>query len=61
MKFLDINFMTPQEELAALATLIHDLRKHKKLTLTQLAQKIERSVGFLSRSSGVCRDLPWRT
>ncbi|RUP98034.1 Cro/Cl family transcriptional regulator, partial [Corynebacterium pseudodiphtheriticum] len=34
--------MNQQEELAVLATLIHDLRKHKKLTLAQLAQKIER-------------------
>ncbi|WQG60106.1 XRE family transcriptional regulator [Pseudomonas sp. RTB3] len=41
--------MTQQEELATLAALIHDLRKHKKLTLAQLAQKIERSVGFLSQ------------
>ena len=49
MKFLDINFMNQQEELDALAILIHDLRKHKKLTLAQLAQKIERSVGFLSQ------------
>ena len=48
MKFIEINFMTPQEELATLAALIHDLRKHKKLTLAQLAKEIERSVGFLS-------------
>jgi len=41
--------MDKQEELDALAILIHDLRKHKKLTLAQLAQKIERSVGFLSQ------------
>ena len=41
--------MNKQEEMAALAILIHDLRKHKKLTLAQLAQKIERSVGFLSQ------------
>jgi len=44
MKLFELNFMTPQEELATLAALIHDLRKHKKLTLAQLAQKIERSV-----------------
>jgi len=49
MKFIEINFMNKQEELATLAALIHDLRKHKKLTLAQLAQKIERSVGFLSQ------------
>jgi transcriptional regulator with XRE-family HTH domain len=41
--------MNQQEELDALAILIHDLRKYKKLTLAQLAQKIERSVGFLSQ------------
>ena len=49
MKFNEINFMNQQEELEALAILIHDLRKYKKLTLAQLAQKIERSVGFLSQ------------
>ena len=41
--------MTPQEELATLAALIHDLRKHKKCTLKELADKIGRSVGFLSQ------------
>ncbi|WP_147473062.1 helix-turn-helix domain-containing protein, partial [Pseudomonas salomonii] len=41
--------MNQQQELDALAVLIHDLRKHKKLTLAQLAQKIERSVGFVSQ------------
>ncbi|MGY2291284.1 helix-turn-helix domain-containing protein [Pseudomonas sp. SDO528_S397] len=41
--------MDKQSELATLATLIHDLRKHKKLTLAQLAHKIERSVGFVSQ------------
>ncbi|MGB4484393.1 MAG: Cro/Cl family transcriptional regulator, partial [Pseudomonas veronii] len=30
--------MNQQEELEALAILIHDLRKYKKLTLAQLAQ-----------------------
>lgn len=49
MKFNEINFMNQQEELEALAILIHDLRKYKKFTLAQLAQKIERSVGFLSQ------------
>ena len=43
MKLFDINFMNQQEELDALAVLIHDLRKHKKLTLAQLAQKIDLS------------------
>ena len=52
MKFNEINFMNQQEELEALAILIHDLRKYKKLTLAQLAQKIERSVGPLNE----CRD-----
>ena len=41
--------MDKQEEMAALAILIHDLRKHKKLTLSQLAERIGRSVGFLSQ------------
>ena len=41
--------MNKQEEIAALAILIHDLRKHKKYTLKQLAEKIGRSVGFLSQ------------
>lgn len=49
MKLIEINFMSQQEKLATLAALIHDLRKHKKLTLAQLAQKIERSVGFVSQ------------
>lgn len=33
-------------EMAALAVLIHDLRKHKKVTLNELAERIGRSVGF---------------
>ncbi|CAI8775389.1 Cupin domain-containing protein [Pseudomonas sp. IT-P253] len=41
--------MNKQEEIAALAILIQDLRKHKKYTLTELADKIGRSVGFLSQ------------
>lgn len=41
--------MNKQEEIAALAILIHDLRKHKKYTLKQLADAIGRSVGFLSQ------------
>ncbi|WP_137820150.1 helix-turn-helix domain-containing protein [Pseudomonas sp. 2FG] len=41
--------MNKQEEIAALAILIHDLRKHKKYTLKELADKIGRSVGFLSQ------------
>ncbi len=41
--------MNKHEEIAALATLIHDLRKHKKFTLKQLADKMGRSVGFLSQ------------
>lgn len=41
--------MDKQEEMAALAILIHDLRKHKKVTLNELAERIGRSVGFLSQ------------
>jgi transcriptional regulator with XRE-family HTH domain len=41
--------VTKEEEIAALAILIHDLRKHKKYTLQELADKIGRSVGFLSQ------------
>ena len=37
------------EELAAMAALIHDLRKHKKVTLNELAERIGRSVGFVSQ------------
>ena len=41
--------MNKHQEIAALATLIHDLRKHKKVTLKALADHIGRSVGFLSQ------------
>ncbi|CAI8797818.1 HTH-type transcriptional regulator SutR [Pseudomonas sp. IT-P12] len=41
--------MDRQEEISALAILIQDLRKHKKYTLKELADKIGRSVGFLSQ------------
>ncbi|WP_415764447.1 helix-turn-helix domain-containing protein [Pseudomonas sp. ZB1P45] len=41
--------MDMQEEISALAILIQDLRKHKKYTLKDLADKIGRSVGFLSQ------------
>lgn len=41
--------MDKQEEIEGLAILIRDLRKHKKVTLADLAQKIGRSVGFLSQ------------
>lgn len=50
--------MNKQEEIAALAILIRDLRKHKKYTLKELADKIGRSVGFLSQ---VERGLSWPT
>jgi transcriptional regulator with XRE-family HTH domain len=38
-----------RRDFAALAILIQDLRKHKKYTLKELADKIGRSVGFLSQ------------
>lgn len=41
--------MNQQEEIAALAILIQDLRKHKQFTLKALADQIGRSVGFLSQ------------
>lgn len=41
--------MNMQEEIEGLAILIRDLRKHKNMTLGDLAQKIDRSVGFLSQ------------
>ncbi|MDE1165028.1 MAG: XRE family transcriptional regulator [Pseudomonas sp.] len=41
--------MNLQEEVESLAILIRDLRKHKNLTLGELAKKIDRSVGFLSQ------------
>ena len=41
--------MNQQAEIAGLAILIQDLRKHKQFTLKALADKIGRSVGFLSQ------------
>jgi transcriptional regulator with XRE-family HTH domain len=41
--------MDMQEEVEGLAILIRDLRKHKNLTLGELAERIGRSVGFLSQ------------
>lgn len=41
--------MNMQEEVEGLAILIRDLRKHKNLTLGELAARIDRSVGFLSQ------------
>ncbi|WP_166367209.1 helix-turn-helix domain-containing protein [Pseudomonas akapageensis] len=41
--------MNKQEEISALAILICDLRKHKKFTLQHLADRIGRSVGFMSQ------------
>ena len=41
--------MDRQDEIEGLAILIRDLRKHKKVTLADLAQRIGRSVGFLSQ------------
>jgi transcriptional regulator with XRE-family HTH domain len=41
--------MNKQEEIAAVAVLIQDLRKHRKFTLEELARRIGRSVGFLSQ------------
>jgi len=41
--------MNQQEEIDALAILIRDLRKHKKYSLKDLADKMGRSVGFLSQ------------
>ncbi|NLP64947.1 helix-turn-helix domain-containing protein [Paraburkholderia sacchari] len=41
--------MDKEEEIEGLAILIRDLRKHKKVTLADLAQRIGRSVGFLSQ------------
>jgi transcriptional regulator with XRE-family HTH domain len=41
--------MDMQEEIEGLAILIRDLRKHKNLTLGELAVRIDRSVGFLSQ------------
>ncbi|UVE17494.1 XRE family transcriptional regulator [Pseudomonas sp. LS44] len=41
--------MDMQEEIEGLAILIRDLRKHKNITLGALAERIGRSVGFLSQ------------
>ena len=41
--------MDKQDEIAGLAALVRDLRKHKNLTLGELAGRIGRSVGFLSQ------------
>jgi transcriptional regulator with XRE-family HTH domain len=41
--------MNEQEEIEGLAILIRDLRKHRKVTLRDLADRIGRSVGFLSQ------------
>ena len=41
--------MDKQDEIEGLAILIRDLRKHKNLTLGDLAARIDRSVGFLSQ------------
>lgn len=46
--------MDMQEEVEGLAILIRDLRKHKNLTLGELAARIERSVGFLSQVERAC-------
>ncbi|MFJ3077312.1 MULTISPECIES: helix-turn-helix domain-containing protein [Pseudomonas] len=48
--------MMVHEEIEQLATLLRDLRKFKGLTLGELAQRIGRSVGFLSQvERGVSR------
>ena len=48
--------MKVHEEIEGLAVLIRDLRKFKGLTLGELAQRIGRSVGFLSQvERGVSR------
>lgn len=41
--------MDMQDEVEGLAILIRDLRKHKNMTLGELADKVGRSVGFLSQ------------
>ncbi len=41
--------MDKQDEIESLAILIRDLRKHKNVTLGDLATRIDRSVGFLSQ------------
>lgn len=48
--------MNKQEEIAALAILIHDLREHRKCTLMELAEKVGCTVDFLSLiESGLSR------
>ncbi|MFP3334290.1 helix-turn-helix transcriptional regulator, partial [Pseudomonas sp. SIMBA_064] len=37
------------DEVQTLAVLIRDLRKHRGLTLDELAGKVKRSLGFLSQ------------
>ncbi|WP_394560030.1 helix-turn-helix domain-containing protein [Aquipseudomonas alcaligenes] len=41
--------MEKQDEIEGLAILVRDLRKHKDVTLGELAERIGRSVGFLSQ------------
>ncbi|MBC3478622.1 MULTISPECIES: helix-turn-helix domain-containing protein [Pseudomonas] len=41
--------MKMHEEVEALAILIHDLRKFKNLSLSELAERADRSVGYLSQ------------
>ena len=41
--------MYKQDEIEGLAILVRDLRKHKNVTLGELAERIGRSVGFLSQ------------
>lgn len=41
--------MNMQDEIEGLAILVRDLRKHRGLTLGELATRINRSVGFLSQ------------
>ncbi|WP_409288418.1 helix-turn-helix domain-containing protein [Pseudomonas sp. KCJK8927] len=41
--------MNMQDEIEGLAILVRDLRKHRGLTLDDLAARINRSVGFLSQ------------
>ncbi|HSC83242.1 MAG TPA: XRE family transcriptional regulator [Pseudomonas sp.] len=41
--------MDKQDEIEGLAILVRDLRKHKNVTLNELAERIGRSVGFLSQ------------
>ncbi|MCY1344028.1 Cupin domain protein [compost metagenome] len=41
--------MNQQDEIEGLAILVRDLRKHKNVTLGELAERIDRSVGFLSQ------------